>query len=255
MQLLEGKKALILGVANDKSIAWGITKALKQHGAQVGLSYLNEKLKTRVQPLADEVGADFIFELDVTNEEHYNNMRKEVIEKWKNVDIIIHSLAFANRDDLRRDFSETSREGFALACDVSAFSLIGVSNSLKDLLSPDGSVIAMTYHGAQQVIEGYNVMGVAKAALEATSRYLASDLGKQGVRVNCISSGPIKTLASSAVKNISSFTKVIEDKSPLKRNVTPDDIGGAAVYLSSPLSNNVTGQVLYVDSGISIMGA
>ena len=255
MKLLEGKKALILGIANDKSIAWGITKALKEHGAQVGLSYLNEKLKTRVQPLADEVGADFTFELDVTNNDHYDNMRKEIIEKWKNVDIVVHSLAFANRDDLRRDFSETSREGFALACDVSAFSLIGVSNALKDLMNPGSSIISMTYHGAQQVISGYNVMGVAKAALEASSRYLASDLGNKGIRVNCISAGPIKTLASSAVKNISGFTKVIEEKAPLKRNVSPEDIGGAAVYLSSPLSNNVTGQVIYVDSGISIMGA
>jgi enoyl-[acyl-carrier protein] reductase I len=255
MQLLEGKKALILGVANERSIAWGIAKALKKHGAQVALSYMNEKLKTRVEPLANEIGADFTFELDVTDENHYDNMRKEVIDKWKNVDIIIHSLAFANRDDLRKDFSETSRQGFSMACDISAFSLIGVANSLKDLVNPNGSIISMTYHGSQQVIDGYNVMGVAKAALEASSRYLACDLGKQGIRVNCISSGPIKTLASSAVKNLSSFTKVIEEKAPLKRNVTPGDVGGTAVYLSSGLSNNVTGQIIYVDSGISIMGA
>lgn len=252
--LLEGKKALILGVANDKSIAWGITKALKQQGASVGLSYLNDQLKKRVEPLSEEVGADFIFEMDVTQDDHYENLRKTVIEKWGTFDILVHSLAFADREDLRKDFSETSRKGFALACDVSAFSLIGLSNYVKDLINPGGSIMAMTYHGSQKVLEGYNVMGVAKAALEASMRYLANDIGKKDIKVNCISAGPIKTLASSAVKGINDFKNMVEEKSPMRRNISQDDVGGTAVYLASNLSNNVTGQVLYVDSGVSILG-
>ncbi|MBT5093246.1 MAG: SDR family oxidoreductase, partial [Halobacteriovoraceae bacterium] len=185
--LLEGKKALILGVANDKSIAWGITKKLKAQGCSVALSYLNEQLQKRVEPLAEEVGADFTFEMDVTNDDHYPQLKKIVEEKWGKFDILVHSLAFADREDLKGRFVETSRSGFKLACDISAFSLIGLSNTLRDLLNPGASIMAMSYHGSVAVLNGYNVMGVAKAALESSMRYLADDLGKDGIRVNCIS--------------------------------------------------------------------
>lgn len=211
-KLLEGKKAIILGVANDKSIAWGIARALKMQGAQVAMSYLNDQLKKRVVPLAEEVGADFVFELDVTQDDHYDKLKETIEQKWGKFDILVHSLAFADRNDLKSDFSETSRKGFALACDISAFSLIGLSNKLKELMNPGGSIMAMTYHGSVKVLDGYNVMGVAKAALEASMRYLANDLGKMGIKVNCISSGPIKTLASSAVKGVRGLTATIEEK-------------------------------------------
>lgn len=255
MALLKGKKALILGVANDMSIAWGITKAFKEHGAQVALTYLNDGLKKRVEPLANEVGADFLCEMDATNDSHYESLRKTVEQNWGKFDILVHSLAFADRNDLKADFSDTSREGFKLACDVSAFSLVGLCHHLKDIMNPEGSVMAMTYHGSQQVLRGYNVMGVAKAALEASSRYLSEDLGRRQLRVNCISAGPIRTLASSAVPGLRDVFKMVEEKAPLHRNVSQDDVAGMAVYLASDLSRGVTGQVLYVDSGLAIMGA
>lgn len=253
MGLLTGKKALILGVANDMSIAWGIAKALKAEGAQVALSYLNEGLQRRVDPLAVEVGADFTFEMDVTNDEHYPRLQKLVEEKWGKFDILVHSLAFGDKNDLKGRFVETSRAGFKMACDISAFSLIGLCNTLRQNMNDDSSVIAMTYHGSVKVLKGYNVMGVAKAALEASTRYLADDLGPQNIRVNCISAGPIRTLAASAVPGLKDFLKVIEEKAPLRKNVTQDDVGGTAVYLASRLSHGVTGQVIYVDSGINIM--
>tara|TARA_R110000868_G_scaffold411568_1_gene705406 strand:+ start:16828 stop:17595 length:768 start_codon:yes stop_codon:yes gene_type:complete len=255
MSLLKGKKALILGVANDMSIAWGITKAFKEHGASVALTYLNEGLKKRVEPLANEAGADFLCEMDATNDAHYEALKKTVQEKWGTFDILVHSLAFADRNDLKADFSDTSRAGFKMACDVSAFSLVGLCHHLKDIMNPEGSVMAMTYHGSQQVLPGYNVMGVAKAALEASSRYLAEDLGRKQIRVNCISAGPIRTLASSAVPGLREVFKMVEEKAPLHRNVSQDDVGGMAVYLGSDLSRGVTGQILYVDSGLAIMGA
>lgn len=254
MGLLTGKKALILGVANDMSIAWGIAKALKAEGASVALTYLNENLKKRVEPLAVEVGADFICEMDVTVDEHYAMLAQTVTEKWGKFDILVHSLAFADKNDLKGRFLETSREGFKMACDISAFSLIGLCNVLKENFNDDASVMSMTYYGSVKVLKGYNVMGVAKAALEASTRYLADDLGPQNIRVNCISAGPIRTLAASGVPGLKDFLKTIEEKSPLRKNVTQDDVAGTAVYLASRLSHGVTGQVLYVDSGINVIG-
>jgi enoyl-[acyl-carrier protein] reductase I len=251
MGILAGKKVLILGVANERSIAWGITRAMKEQGASVALSYLNEKLGERVLPLAKEVGADFTFEMDVTNDEHYTNIKATVEKEWGKFDILVHSLAFADKTDLKGTFVETSRAGFKMACDISAFSLIGLCNSLKTLMNEGGSVISMTYHGSQQVVPGYNVMGVAKAALEASSRYLADDLGAQGIRVNAISAGPIRTLAASGVPGMRKMLDTVDERSPLKRNVTTDDVGGTAVYLASSLASGVSGQIIYVDSGIS----
>jgi enoyl-[acyl-carrier protein] reductase I len=253
MELLKNKKALILGVANEKSIAWGISKALKAHGAQIALTYMNDQIKKRVVPLAEKIGADFICEMDVTKDHHYEKLKSTIAKEWGKFDILVHSLAFADRNDLKNSFHKTTRKGFNLACDISAFSIIGLSDALKELFNEDGSIMAMTYHGSQKVMVGYNVMGVAKAALEASVRYLANDLGPQGIRVNSISAGPIRTLASSAIKSSQGISQLIENKAPMKRNVSQDDVGGTAVYLSSDLSRNVTGQILYVDSGISIM--
>jgi enoyl-[acyl-carrier protein] reductase I len=251
MGILSGKKVLILGIANERSIAWGIARAMKEQGASLALSYLNDKLKERVEPLAQEIGADFIFELDVTVDDHYSALKSLVEEKWGKFDVLVHSLAFADKNDLKANFTDTSRAGFKMACDISAFSLIGLCNTLRSQMNEGGSVISMTYHGSQQVVPGYNVMGVAKAALEASSRYLADDLGKEGIRVNAISAGPIRTLAASGVPGMRKMFETVEEKAPLRRNVTTEDVGGTATYLASHLSSGVTGQIIYVDSGIS----
>ncbi|ATH08201.1 enoyl-ACP reductase [Halobacteriovorax marinus] len=255
MNLLQGKKALILGVANERSIAWGIARALKAQGADIGMTYLNDALKKRVEPLATEIGADFLTELDVTVDAHYDQLKETVEKEWGKFDILIHSLAFADKEDLKKRFSDTSREGFKMACDISAFSLIGLCNSLRGIMNEGASVVALTYHGSVKVLNGYNVMGVAKAALESSVRYLADDLGPEGIRVNSISAGPIRTLAASGVPGLKGFLKDVEEKAPLRRNVTTEDVGGAAVFLSSSLGNGVTGEILYVDSGLNIMGA
>ncbi|EQC46148.1 enoyl-ACP reductase [Bacteriovorax sp. Seq25_V] len=255
MSLLEGKRVLILGLANDKSIAWGIANVMKEQGARLAFSFLNEALAKRVNPLSDEIGGEFTFELDVCNEEHLENMKNIVKEKWGQVDVIVHSLAFSDKEDLKKRFSETSRDGFKLAHDISAYSLISTCNVLKEVMAPDCSVMALTYHGSVKVLSGYNVMGVAKASLESSMRYLADDLGPEGIRVNCISAGPIRTLAASGVPGLKGFLKDVEEKAPLRRNVTQEDVGGVACFLASKLANGVTGQVIYVDSGISILGA
>ena len=254
MKLLEGKKALIFGVANDRSIAWGIAKEFKKHGAQVALSYANDALKKRVEPLAEELGADFTFEMDVTNDEHYDSLQEKIKKHWSSFDVLVHSIAFADRQDLKGSFMETSRKGFQLACDVSAFSLVGLSEKLFPIMNEEGSVLAMTYYGSQKVVQNYNVMGVAKSALESSARYLAQDFGQKGIRVNCVSAGPIKTLAASGISGFRNLLSQVEEKAPLKRNVSQEDVGGNAVYLASDLSKGVTGQVLYVDSGLSILG-
>lgn len=254
MGILAGKKALILGVANDRSIAWGIANQLKEQGASVALSYVNDAIKKRVEPLAEQIKADFTFEMDVTNDAHYETIQELVKEKWGTFDILVHSIAFADRADLKDSFVKTSREGYKLACDVSAFSLVGLSNSLYPIMNKGGSIISMSYYGSQKVITNYNVMGVAKAALEASTRYLANDLGAYDIRVNCISAGPIKTLAASGISGFRELLSKVEDIAPMRKNVTPEDVGGTAVYLSSDLSTGVTGQVIYVDSGLSILG-
>jgi enoyl-[acyl-carrier protein] reductase I len=254
MGLLTGKKALILGVANDRSIAWGIAKALKAQGASIALTYMNDAIHKRVEPLSQELGADFIALMDVSNDDHYPALKKTVEEKWGNFDILIHSLAFADKDDLSKPFLQTSRKGFLMACDISAYSLVGLCQHLEPLMNDGGSVVAMTYYGSQKVVKNYNVMGVAKAALEASTRYLAYDLGPRKIKVNCISAGPIKTLAASGISGFRSLLSQVEEIAPMKEGVSQDDVAGAAVYLTTSLSGGVTGQVLYVDSGLSILG-
>ena len=252
--LLKDKKALIFGVANNKSIAYGIASAFKAHGAKLAFSYVGEAIQKRVDPICEELGGDFTFSCDVTRDEDIAAAVETVREQWGSVDILVHSVAFANREDLQKRFIETSRAGFHLAMDVSAFSLPALCNAFEPLLNPGSSVMALTYYGAQKVITNYNVMGVAKAALEASVRYLAVDLGEKNVRINAISAGPIKTLAASGISDFKKIFNHIEEHAPLKRNVTTDDVGGVAVFLASPLSSSVTGEVLFVDCGYNILG-
>lgn len=253
-RLLENKKALILGVANDRSIAWGIAQSFKNHGAKIALSYLNDSLKKRVEPLGESIGAEFLCQMDVSIPEHYHQLHEEVKKQWGTFDILVHCLAFADSQDLKNRFIDTSREGYLKAIDISAYSLVGLCKSLEDLFNPDSKVLALTYHGSVQVIRNYNVMGVAKAALECSMRYLSVDLGANGHRINCISAGPIKTLSAGGVSGFRDMLNQVEELTPLKRKVTPSEVGDAATYLCSSLSHGVTGQVHYVDSGQAIMG-
>lgn len=252
--LLSGKKALIFGVANDRSIAYAISKMFKEQGAALAFNYVNDAIKKRVEPISEELGGDFIFPCDVTKDEEIVQAADLVRDKWGGVDILVHSVAFANRDDLSGRYLDTSRAGFALALDVSCFSLVAVCRAFEPLMSEGGSVMTMTYYGAEKVIPNYNVMGVAKAALEASVRYLSVDMGVKGVRVNAISSGPLKTLASSGISGMKTIFKHVEDRAPLRRNVTQDDAAGLALYLASNLSTCVTGETIYVDAGYHIMG-
>lgn len=252
--LLKGKKAVICGIANNKSIAYGIAKALKDNGASLALSWPSEALQRRVEPIAEELDADFTFACDVTDDAQLAESANIVKQKWGNFDILIHAVAFANREDLQGRCIDTSRAGFALALDVSAYSLIGLCKSFEPLINKDGSVIALTYYGAQKVITNYNVMGIAKAALEASVRYLAYDMGKNGVRVNAISAGPIKTLAASGISGFGKILNHIEQHAPLHKNVTIEEVGNAALFLASPLASGMSGEVMFVDAGYNTSG-
>lgn len=252
--LLTGKNALIFGLANNRSLAYGVTKAFKENGASLAFSYPNETRLRRMEPLVRELGGDFTFPCDVTSDADIEAAVAFVGEKWSRVDILVHSVAFARPEELRGRFLDTTRDGFALALDVSAFSLVALCKGFEELLAPQASVMTMSYLGAERVIPSYNVMGVAKAALECSVRYLALDLGVRGARVNAISAGPVKTLAASGISGFKSFLPIVEERSPLKRNITLEDVAGTAVYLASPLSSGVTGEVIHVDCGFSIMG-
>ncbi len=252
--LLSGKKALIFGVANDRSIAYAISKMFKAQGAALAFNFVNDAIRKRIEPISEEVGGEFIFPCDVTRDEEISQAARLVRERWGGVDILVHSVAFANREDLAGRYIETSRAGFALALDISCFSLVAVCRAFEPLMSEGGSVMTMTYYGAEKVIPNYNVMGVAKAALEASVRYLSVDMGVQGIRVNAISSGPLKTLASSGISGIKTIFKHVEERAPLRRNVTQDDAAGLALFLASDLSTCITGETIYVDAGYNIMG-
>ena len=254
MGLLEGKTALIFGLANNRSIAWGVAKAMHAQGAKLGFSYAGEALKKRVEPLAEELGVDFVVECDITNDEDIAAARKKAEEHFGKIDILVHSIAFANREDLKNPYVETSRAGFHLAMDVSAYSFVALANAFKDITNPGGAYICMTYYGSVKVAPSYNVMGVAKAALEASTRYLAYDLGPQGIRVNAISAGPIRTLAASAVAGFKTMLKQLAEIAPLQKNVSQEDVGNSAVYLCSDLAAGVTGEIHYVDAGYNVMG-
>jgi enoyl-[acyl-carrier protein] reductase I len=254
MGLLDGKNALIFGVANDHSIAWGIARALHDEGATVGFSSVESLIEKRVRPLAASIGSTFVEPCDVQDDAHI----QAVFEKWANVhdsvDVLVHALAFAKREDLDGSFVDTSREGFALALDVSAYSLVALAREARPLLRPGSSILTLTYYGAEKVVANYNVMGVAKAALEASVRYLAADLGPSGVRVNAISAGPVRTLAAAGISGFKRMYGSFADVAPLRANITPEDVGRSAVYLASDLSSAVTGEVLYVDGGFNVVG-
>jgi len=258
MHTLAGKRAVILGLANERSIAWGIAQALHAAGARLAFSYLGDALEKRVRPLAESLGADVIAPGDVGRDAQIESFFSAVKEKWGGCDILIHAVAFANKDDLHNRFVDTPRAGFALALDISAYSLIAVSREAQKLMDPTkgGTIVTLTYYGSEKVIPGYNVMGVAKAALETTVKYLADDLGKQKIRVHAVSAGPIKTLAAAgAIPNFRDFLGVIEEKSPMRENVSPEDVGALVSFLCEDRARRMTGSVLYVDSGYHIMGA
>ncbi|MFQ5581853.1 MAG: enoyl-ACP reductase [Mariprofundaceae bacterium] len=252
MGILAGKKGLILGIANDKSIAWGVTQACQREGAELGFNYLGEALEKRVRPLAESVGATFLEPLDVGEDEQLDEFFAKVEKKWGKLDFLVHSIAFANKDALKNRFSETTRTDFQLALDISAYSFIACAKRAARLMQPGGSMLTMSYLGAVRAIPNYNVMGVAKAALEASTRYLAQDLGPDGIRVNAISAGPIRTLAASGVGDFRNLMAKSARGAMLKRNVTQDEVGNAAAYLLSDWASGVSGEVHYVDAGFNI---
>ena len=260
MNLLEkpfaGKKALILGVANERSLAWSIAQHLYKGGANLGFTFLGEALERRVRPLAESVQADLIEPCNVADDLQIDALFEKAKQTWGHLDYLIHSVAFANKEDLDGRFSHTSREGFRIALDISAYSLIAVARRAEVLMEGrEGSIVTLSYYGAEKVVPNYNVMGVAKAALEAAVRYLAYDLGSKKIRVNAISAGPVKTLAASGVRNFREMLSAAGEKTPLKENIHADDVGGLAAFLCSPMGRHITGSTMYVDSGAHIMGA
>ncbi|MBX3082363.1 MAG: enoyl-ACP reductase [Anaerolineae bacterium] len=254
MGLLTGKNAVVFGVANDRSIAWGITEALHREGATVGLSYAGDMLKKRVMPLAEKLNIDFVDQCDVTKDEDLDATFGRIKERFGTVDILIHSVAFATQDDLKGEYATTSRAGFHLAMDISVYSLVAMAQRVRPLMPNGGSILTMTYYGSEKVMPRYNVMGVAKAALESSVRYLAYDLGAENIRVNAISAGAIKTLAAAGIAGFRDMLRFSEVSSPLRKLVTTEDVGNAALWLCSPYASAITGEVLYVDAGYNIMG-
>ena len=254
---LTGKNALVTGIANDRSIAWGIAQQLHKAGANLGITYLPDekgRFEKKVSELVEPLKPSLFLPCNVQNDEQVTATFTTIQEKWRNLDILIHCLAFANKANLQEDFSKTSREDFQLAFDISTYSLIHLCREAKLLMTRGGSIITLSYLGGVRVVPNYNVMGVAKAALEMNVRYLAAELGSNNIRVNAISAGPIKTLAAAAIGGFKDMLHHVEEIAPLKRNVTQAEVGNAAAFLSSDLSSGITGQVLYVDSGYSIMG-
>jgi enoyl-[acyl-carrier protein] reductase I len=253
MGLLDGKKALIFGVANDHSIAWGIAQAFHEQGASVGFSSVEALLEKRVRPLASSIGSTFVEPCDVQSDEQIARVFAEWSRREGSLDILVHALAFAKREELDGEFAATSREGFHLALDVSAYSLVALAREARPLMTDGGSVMTLSYYGAEKVVAHYNVMGVAKAALEASVRYLAADLGPSGIRVNAISAGPVRTLAAAGIAGFKSMYGAFADVAPLRSNITIEDVGGTAVYLASDLARAVTGETVYVDGGFNIL--
>ncbi len=254
MGLLDGKTALIFGVANDHSIAWGIARALHEAGAEVGFSSVESLIEKRVRPLATSIGSTFVEPCDVQSDAEIARVFERWGETHESLDILVHALAFARREDLEGGFVDTSREGFALALDVSAYSLVALAREARPYLKSGASVMTLTYYGAEKVVANYNVMGVAKAALEASVRYLAADLGPAGIRVNAISAGPVRTLAASGIAGFKGMYRGFAEVAPLRANITPEDVGRTALFLASDLSSAVTGETLYVDGGFNVMG-
>ncbi len=254
MKLLENKKALIFGIANNRSIAYGIAQTFHNHGATLGFSYGIPQLERRVRPLAEELGVDFVEECDVSKDEDISAVFQKISDHFGTIDILIHSIAFAGRDQLTGRFIETSREGFRTALDISAYSLIALAREAEPLMTDGGSIMTLTYYASEKVVPHYNVMAAAKAALESNVRYLAADLGPSNIRVNAISAGPIKTLSAAGVSNFRKMLHYVSERAPLRRNIDQLEVGKTALWLCSDLASGVTGEIVYVDAGYHILG-
>jgi enoyl-[acyl-carrier protein] reductase I len=252
--LLQGKRGLIMGLANERSLAWGITKALADHGAELAFSYQGEALEKRVRPLAESVGSDFLIDCDVSDMAGLDAAFETLAARWPTIDFLVHAIGFSDKNELRGKYVDTSLENFLMTMNISAYSFVAVAKRARALMAQGGSLLTLSYYGAEKVIPHYNVMGVAKAALETSVKYLAMDLGPENIRVNAISAGPIKTLAASGIGDFRYIMKWNELNSPLRRNVTIEDVGGAGLYLLSDLASGVTGEVHHVDAGYNVIG-
>lgn len=252
--IMEGKKGLIVGVANNKSIAYGIAKACADQGAKLAFTFLNEALEKRVRPIAEELNSDLVYELDVNNPQHLEELTNSLQKDMGKIDFVVHAVAFAPREALEGDFIDTTKEAFDIALNTSVYSLVSLTRACLGVMNDGGSILTLTYLGGPKYIPHYNVMGVAKAALESSVRYLAVDCGKRGIRVNAISAGPIKTLAASGIGDFRTILKWNETNAPLQKNVTTTEVGNSGMYLLSDLSKGVSGEVHYVDAGYNIMG-
>lgn len=253
-RIMAGKRGLVMGVANDRSIAWGIAKATAEQGAELAFTYQGEALEKRVRPLADNLGSSLVEPCDVTDDESVDRVFETLGKAWGSIDFVVHAIAYSDKEELKGKYVDTSRENFLRTLDISCYSFTSIAQRAANLMGDGGSLLTLTYYGAERVMPHYNVMGVAKAALESSVRYLAVDLGGQGVRVNGLSAGPMKTLAASGIGDFRYILKWNQYNSPLRRNVTLDDVGGAGLYLVSPLSTGVTGEVHHVDCGYNIVG-
>jgi enoyl-[acyl-carrier protein] reductase I len=252
--LMSGKRGLIMGVANDRSLAWGIARTLAEHGAELAFSYQGEALQKRVEPLAEQVGSDFLIPCDVSDMADLDRAFETLRSRWETIDFVVHAIGYSDKNELRGLYVDTSLDNFLMAMNISAYSFTAVARRARAMMPEGGSLLTLTYYGAEKVIPRYNVMGVAKAALEASVRYLAMDLGREKIRVNAISAGPIKTLASSGIGDFRYILKWNEYNSPLKRTVTIDEVGGAGLYLLSDLASGVTGEIHHVDAGYNVVG-
>jgi enoyl-[acyl-carrier protein] reductase I len=252
--LMAGKRGLIMGLANDKSIAWGIAKTLADHGAEIAFSYQGEALKKRVEPLIASIGMEEMVECDVASDESIDALFARLAAKWGKIDFLVHAIGFSDKNELRGRYVDTSRANFALTMDISVYSFTAVAQRAAAMMGPGGSLLTLTYYGAEKVMPHYNVMGIAKSALETSVKYMAEDLGKDGIRVNAISAGPIKTLAASGIGDFRYIMKWNELNSPLRRNVDQEEVGKAALYLLSDLGSGTTGENLHVDAGYHVVG-
>ena len=252
--LMAGKRGLIMGLANDKSLAWGIARQLAEHGAELAFSYQGEALKKRVGPLAEQVGSDFLIECDVSDMDALDTAFDTLKSRWETIDFVVHAIGFSDKSELRGKYVDTSLDNFLMTMNILAYSLVAVAKRARAMMPEGGSILTLTYYGAEKVIPHYNVMGVAKAALESSVKYLANDLGPENIRVNAISAGPVKTLAASGIGDFRYILKWNELNSPLRRNITIDDVGGSGLYLLSDLSSGVTGETHHVDGGYHVVG-
>jgi enoyl-[acyl-carrier protein] reductase I len=252
--LMQGKRGLIMGLANDKSLAWGIAKALHAHGAELAISYQGEVMEKRVRPLAEQLGCDFLIDCDVSTEAELDKAFATLSARWPTIDFVVHAIGYTNKDALRGAYADVTLDDFLMTMNISVFSFTAVAKRAAAMMADGGSLLTLSYYGAEKVIPHYNVMGVAKSALETSVKYLANDYGPQGVRVNAISAGPIKTLAASGIGDFRLILKWNEHNAPLRRNVTIDDVGGSALYLLSDLASGVTGETHHVDAGYHTVG-